>query len=237
MNPNSVIASPTLAAAHAAKIARRRKWEVAARRLVKAMEPPPPPRIWTEQHDSHVWARRRYLEGLHESPKVFLKRRCLELGVEMSDILGPSRAKEIVEIRHMLITEVRGRFPKDGHAKLARLFRRDHSTILHVLSKLGGDTSARHRHAELDRAEIVRLYAEGIQQKEVAERVGCAASAVSRVLSMEFPNRPKRKMIDDYAARIEALFDEGATYAEIGHRFGFDPSAISKFVKRQGWTR
>jgi len=181
-------------------------------------------RVWTEPHDSHVKAWRRHLETIHETPSIFLKRRCREMDIAHADIIGPCRAKYLVEARHVLVAEVKDRFPKDGYAKLARLFHRDHTTILYIIRKMRGEQSIRHRH-EIHKDAIIALYGEGIQQKQIAEQLGCAASAVSRVLSMQCPDRPKRRMIDDYAARIEALFDEGMTYAEIAHRFGFDPSA------------
>ena len=232
--------TPTLAAAHAARIARHRKWEAAARKAMQARQiearpdtvpHAPVERVWAE-HDDH---KRAWLEWKTNEPVGYLKMRCRQLDVDYRLIVGPTRQSDIVRHRHALIVEIRDRYRK-SLPELGRLFNRDHTSILAVVRK-GPDGYAPAGRAVVDRARIIALHNAGFSQKEIAKRVGCCASAVSRTLIAHFPASAKTRLMKDHADEIRALFAAGRTFADIAHATGFDPSAISKFVRKKGWTR
>lgn len=56
-------------------------------------------------------------------------------GVAVSDILGKSRFRHIVEARHDALRAVRARYPKFSSTQIGRLFNLDHSTVLYALGK------------------------------------------------------------------------------------------------------
>lgn len=53
------------------------------------------------------------------------------------DILGKRRYKEMVAARHAAIKRVSEEFPHFSSSLLARIFNKDHTTILHALGKRG----------------------------------------------------------------------------------------------------
>lgn len=57
--------------------------------------------------------------------------------VTYSDVMGHSRYAEVVAVRHQAIAEVYLTFPWMSYPQLGRLFNRDHSSIMHCLTKLG----------------------------------------------------------------------------------------------------
>ncbi len=188
-------------------------------------------RVWTRQHDAHV---RGFYEWKVNPPLGYLKMRCLEDDVAYEDIVGPGRKHALVEKRKALIRDVKNTFPSMSLPAIGRLFGgRDHTTILW---SLGEPTEKRVRH-EISEESVVALYNTGMKQKAIAERLNVSPSVISRIVNSRFPDRPKQRLMKDHADEIKAWFDTGVTLSEIGFETGFDPSAISKFVQRMGWTR
>lgn len=197
----------------------------------------PVERVWTVQQDSHVKNWREHLRVTHERPVDFIKRRCSELGVAYDEVVGKTRKHDIILPRHRLIAEVHQQYSHLSLPHIGRLFGgRDHTSILFAVKKMEGYKPSRHRH-HVHRERIIALHRAGFRQKDIAERAGCAASAVSRVLDEAFPNRKKKPKLSDHAREVEALFRAGKIYAEIAFIVGFDPSAVSKFIKLRGWKR
>jgi hypothetical protein len=58
------------------------------------------------------------------------------------DIIGPSRGRRLVAVRHRAMIEVYIRKPALSLVQIGRLFKRDHTTIIHALDKAGVKRSA-----------------------------------------------------------------------------------------------
>lgn len=56
-------------------------------------------------------------------------------GVPLRHVLSKRRDRHIVAARHAAIREVRERFDGDSLPNIAKLFGRDHTTVLHALRK------------------------------------------------------------------------------------------------------
>jgi chromosomal replication initiation ATPase DnaA len=59
-----------------------------------------------------------------------------------ADLVGYSRVKRVVAVRHRAIIEVYTRKPSLSLVQIGRVFKRDHSTIIHALAKAGVKRSA-----------------------------------------------------------------------------------------------
>lgn len=59
-------------------------------------------------------------------------------GVTVADVMGKSRFREVVAVRHQAMVEVAAAFPWMSYPQMGRAFgNRDHSTVMHALTKLG----------------------------------------------------------------------------------------------------
>jgi len=58
-------------------------------------------------------------------------------GVTLDEVLGTSRYRNIVDVRHRAMVEVYETFPWMSYPQMGRLFRRDHSTVMSALQKMG----------------------------------------------------------------------------------------------------
>lgn len=65
-------------------------------------------------------------------------------GVSYEDILGRSRARHLVAARHEAIYEVRKRRPHLSLPQIGRIFKRDHTTILHALRRMERKQESHH---------------------------------------------------------------------------------------------
>jgi hypothetical protein len=54
-----------------------------------------------------------------------------------ADVFGRSRLRGIVRARHEAMYEVARRYPWLSYPQLGRLFRRDHTSVMHAVFKLG----------------------------------------------------------------------------------------------------
>lgn len=235
----------TLAEMIAADKERERKWRAAAQKrpvarksneeaaTVPSPTGAPVERIWPHRFGPMT---SEFIEWRTNEPLGWLKLRCRELDIAYEDIIGQSHKKHIVRHRHDLMVEVYERYGR-SLSKTGKIFKRDHSVIHHALTKAGAPRGQRDRDYEDRSREVVALFNSGFRVKEIAERLNCPKSRVSGILDCHFPNRPKPRKMTDYSRAIREAFDTGASHAEIGRLLEFDPSAISKFVKRMGWSR
>jgi hypothetical protein len=93
-------------------------------------------------------------------------------GVTVDEVLGKSRFRHIVAVRHEAIVRLAARFPWMSYPHLARLMgNRDHTTIMHALKKMG----AYEPRMTPGRGLTARTYGPSIDQLFV--RIGAALSA------------------------------------------------------------
>ena len=224
---------------------RERKWRAAAQKRPVARAAAierQPERNEPEAPVERIWPHRfgpmtsEFIEWRTNEPLGYLKMRCRELDISYDDIIGQSHKKHIVRHRHDLMVEVYERYGR-SLSKTGKLFKRDHSVIHHALTKAGAPREQRERDYEDRSREVVALFNSGFRVKEIAERLNCPQSRVSAILDCHFPNRPKPRKLADYSDAIREAFDTGVSYAEIGRLLEFDPSVISKFIKRMDWKR
>lgn len=100
----------------------------------------PEQRAWQReevQQDWHVQQHnRRLAEMAANSPKVYLKDRCDEIGVSYAEIIGAGRRRKIAMIRHQLMWEIIKKFGM-SYPALGRLFgSRDHTSCLWAVKKI-----------------------------------------------------------------------------------------------------
>ena len=88
--------------------------------------------------DFDVVLKARWLFEQQAPCAAHLKRRCEELGYDVSEITGLSRRRGVVEARHLIIWEIKRCLkPEISYPELGRLFGgRDHTTILHAVQKI-----------------------------------------------------------------------------------------------------
>ena len=102
---------------------------------------PPPVKRLPVDASAHVDAYREYLEAKATQcrlPRGYLKFRCVELRVTFDDIMSRSRTRDHVAARHLLISEVKDRFPHLSFPQICRHFGGiDHTSVLFALTKHG----------------------------------------------------------------------------------------------------
>lgn len=69
------------------------------------------------------------------SAKDIIREVCLGTGWTLADIVGERRHKDLVVVRHACIYAVAKEYPDKSLPALGRIFKRDHSSILHALRK------------------------------------------------------------------------------------------------------
>lgn len=89
-----------------------------------------------------------------------------------------------------------------------------------------------------DRAEVERLYYEGLKLVEIAEAVGFTDSAVCAYLQRNDLHRPAKtavteKMVD----RIARWYERGYRPGVIGDRLGVHPGVVYRHLERRGVER
>lgn len=71
------------------------------------------------------------------SPKDFAVRFVAQRGFLWQEIISDSRKHPVVQVRHAAILAVIEAFPALSFPKVGHLFRRDHTSIIHVVRKVG----------------------------------------------------------------------------------------------------
>jgi hypothetical protein len=143
-------ATETQMAMHAAHLARReRLWGATAEQVF-------PPLPVVEPPNREAWGVPVNLLSV-SSPHVILRLVALKHTVHFSDMTGPCRTRVVVAARHEAVGIVYTHCRQVSLPALGRLFKRDHTTILHALRKLRRTAkSAPYRRAEfINRENIV----------------------------------------------------------------------------------
>lgn len=84
------------------------------------------------------------------APKSVVYRFAQKHGLTRADLIGPSRKKEIVEVRRQAIALVAQKFPEMSLKGIGRQFgKRDHTTILHMLRQVHGPDYSHRPHARI----------------------------------------------------------------------------------------
>lgn len=88
------------------------------------------------------------------SPRFLIRFAALRSGVRYGDVIGSTRAKEVVAARHEAIGLIWTHCRQMSLPSVGRLFDRDHTTILHALRKmrLSGEHYYRRMHTEAPNA-------------------------------------------------------------------------------------
>ena len=75
--------------------------------------------------------------GAKTPAQLLIKRVALKYGVTYEDILSPAKPTKLVRARFEAIKLVHETYPNKSLPEIGRLFKRDHTSILHVLRKMG----------------------------------------------------------------------------------------------------
>ncbi|MXN46073.1 hypothetical protein GR138_12820 [Shinella kummerowiae] len=90
------------------------------------------------QHDEHVKAWQRWKLVLPVgrcSRHVYT--RCIELGANYNDVIGPTRRRDIVPVRHLLMWELRHMLsPQPSYPEIGVVFKRHHTSIFYAVTEL-----------------------------------------------------------------------------------------------------
>lgn len=141
---------------------------------------PEPP---TPQQDEHVREWRRYLKLEKETPALFVRRRCEELGVSYREIVGPSRAHHLIEPRHQIMAETKVKFPRASLPQIGGIFNRDHTVVYFALKKFGL-TVAPVTMKSLT-SQIKQLYDKGASAREIAETIGFTKTSINTFIKRQ----------------------------------------------------
>jgi len=99
-------------------------------------------------------------------------------GVTLEDVLGKSRFRHIIAVRHASIAAIAKRFPWMSYPHLSRLMGgRDHTTIMHALKKMGAYEPRATFGAHGGRGLVARV--QGPQIDKLFVHLGAALSASS----------------------------------------------------------
>lgn len=137
------------------------------------------PREWTGHHDQHVEDWRTHLAQTNEQPLEFLRRRCRELSVRYSDVVGKSLTRLIVPYRHQLIVEMKTKYPRLSLNRIGRLVGgRDHATILFVLKKMNVGYAGQVR-IEYFTPTVREMFTRGDSFADIGKNLGYTGNGIS----------------------------------------------------------
>ena len=89
--------------------------------------------VWKDRtaFSAHVDAYRVYKVMYGGTPaKVYIARRCHEMGVQLKDLRTSSRRRHLVRTRFQLMWEIKHKFGM-SQTEIGRMFGKDHTTVLH----------------------------------------------------------------------------------------------------------
>lgn len=89
--------------------------------------------------DAHVTAWKVWRTMIGARPcREYVRYRCIQLGVDLKDVLGPNRAKPISFIRHLLMWEIKTKIRTEmSYPDIGRIFGgRDHTSVLFACRKI-----------------------------------------------------------------------------------------------------
>lgn len=134
-----------------------------------------------EPADAHIRAYEDYLAQLAEcpSPSAYVRLRCKVLGIDHSTLISRDRSSDMVAARHMLIREVKARYPNLSTTQIGWLFERDHSLVLYALS--AGTPKPKRPCLPEERIRLIRaMHAKGMAVNAICKATGHSRDAVGR---------------------------------------------------------
>jgi hypothetical protein len=191
------------------------------------------PRV-ERQHDAHV---RLWLDRQAAPIKAFIGDFAAPYGFTHEDIVGHAKPKPLVRCRHAAMVAVWTQF-RPSLPEMAKLFNRDHTVVLHALRKLGVPPEYRptiETHAD----KILEMVKAKALLREIAEAIGFSVGHVERFIHDKGwrQYREVPRTLASCSETVEKLYREGMSYNRMSKELNFDGSAISRFIKKQGWTR
>lgn len=114
----------------------RSVWAKRRRLEPRPVEAPKPERVKIKLPPVESFRLERIQRQIAEGGiKGIIAQVAMDHGVPYEDIIGVCRTKRIVAARHAAIVEVATRRPSLSLNQMGRVFKRDHTTIVHVLQK------------------------------------------------------------------------------------------------------
>ncbi|MGX5719905.1 helix-turn-helix domain-containing protein [Shinella zoogloeoides] len=98
----------------------------------------PPPCVGVQQdHHVRAWERWKLTMPIGRLSRHVFKR-CVELGANYNDIVGPTRHRNLIPIRHLLMWELRNLLnPSPSLPEIAAVFgKRDHTGVWYAIDKV-----------------------------------------------------------------------------------------------------
>jgi chromosomal replication initiation ATPase DnaA len=74
-----------------------------------------------------------YPKGGRQRRLEVIARVAFEHGLTVGDLIGPCKRKEYVAARWQAMKAIKTEFPNDSLTTIGRLFKRDHTTVIHAL--------------------------------------------------------------------------------------------------------
>lgn len=84
--------------------------------------------------------------------------------------------------------------------------------------------------------ELVRRVNDGDSVRSLAQELGVANSALTRMLRAQGASITKRKVSEDEAANLASEYAAGATMAELEEKYGLSHGAVLRSLHRSGVT-
>ncbi|NTJ00333.1 hypothetical protein G6L07_08345 [Agrobacterium rhizogenes] len=162
-------------------------------RLVVVLAPPAEERVEPRPDASaHVeaWTAWRLVQASRHDPEAYVKARCTQLGIGFVEMRSGTRRMAITGRRQELMFEVCWLFPSLSFPKIGRIFNKDHTTVIHALTKVcaarGLDISLFYQakaNAHDQRIEEARsLYFAGETYASITKATGFASITISRMV-------------------------------------------------------
>jgi hypothetical protein len=159
-----------------------------------------------EPADAHIKAWEHHVAENDPSLSVegYIRLRCKFHKVEYLDMIGYSHKLEDVKPRHTLMMEVSIRFPGISRYQIGKAFGgRDSTTIYSALCKMGYVPQPKVVTPEMSE-EMRRLYATGMQKKQIATMMGVSGNTVTAHVDPELAERQHNRVRDYRRRKVEA---------------------------------
>ncbi|PYE89620.1 helix-turn-helix domain-containing protein [Phyllobacterium leguminum] len=102
-------------------------------------------------------------------------------GFTYDDIIEQSRVKKLVAARFEAMAAVRTAKPLMSVPEIAKWFKRDHTTVINALQKMGFKICGAERPA-YDRDMVIRMHGFGWTTAEISRRLRCSEGTIRRML-------------------------------------------------------
>ena len=100
------------------------------------------------------------------------------------------------------------------------------------------DTNHHGRRETINRDQVRQLTQQGHTAEQIAVQLGCSASAITKIRhELGIQNPQHRPIPPERKARIEAMLDDGCSYAEIRRTLGVTHETLQRHFPGRGWNR